>query len=65
MLNPLIFGTRKSIKVTISLGVATFPDHASVKSFLIKKADIALYACKDSGRNCSLVYDDSFAEKTE
>lgn len=58
-------GQEKALKVTISLGVATFPDHASVKSILIKKADIALYACKDSGRNCSLVYDDSFAEKAE
>src|SRR5690606_12783941 len=48
-------GQEKALKVTISLGVATFPDHASVKSILIKKADIALYACKDSGRNCSLV----------
>jgi diguanylate cyclase (GGDEF)-like protein len=56
-------GQEKALKVTISVGVATFPDHASVKSVLIKKSDMALYACKDSGRNCSLIYDDSFANK--
>lgn len=58
-------GQEQSLKVTISLGVATFPDHASVKSVLIKKADQALYACKDNGRNCSLIYNDSFADKGE
>ncbi|HPW57313.1 MAG TPA: diguanylate cyclase [Candidatus Rifleibacterium sp.] len=57
-------GQEKALKVTISLGVATFPDHASVKSVLIKKADMALYECKGRGRNCSFIYNDSIAEKT-
>ncbi len=57
-------GQEKALKVTISLGVATFPDHASVKSVLIKKADMALYECKDRGRNCSFIYNDSLVEKT-
>ncbi|HNW10366.1 MAG TPA: diguanylate cyclase [Candidatus Rifleibacterium sp.] len=57
-------GQEKALKVTISLGVATFPDHASVKSILIKKADMALYECKGRGRNCSFIYNDSIAEKT-
>lgn len=56
-------GQEQALKVTISLGVATFPDHASVKSVLIKKADVALYECKERGRNCSFIYDDSFADK--
>lgn len=54
-------GQEQALKVTISLGVATFPDHASVKSVLIKKADMALYECKNRGRNCSFIYDDSIA----
>ncbi len=57
-------GQEKALKVTISLGVATFPDHASVKSVLIKKADMALYEWKGRGRNCSFIYNDSIAEKT-
>ena len=56
-------GQEKALKVTVSLGIATFPDHASVKSVLIKKADMALYECKGRGRNCSFIYDDSIAEK--
>ncbi|GAB4270135.1 MAG: hypothetical protein Kow0029_06720 [Candidatus Rifleibacteriota bacterium] len=55
-------GQEQALKVTISLGVATFPDHASVKNVLIKKADLALYECKNRGRNCSFIYDDSLAE---
>lgn len=39
------------LKVTISLGVATYPDHAKEKDLLIKAADKALYKAKESGRN--------------
>lgn len=54
-------GQEQALKVTISLGVATFPDHASVKNVLIKKADMALYECKSRGRNCSFIFDDSIS----
>lgn len=47
----------EKLKVTISLGVASFPDHAEDVEGLIEKADIALYACKEGGRNCSRLYD--------
>ncbi len=52
-------GQDHALKVTISLGIATFPDHASEKNVLIKKADIALYECKNRGRNCSCIYNDT------
>ncbi len=42
---------------TISLGVATFPDDAAVKSKLIDCADQALYAAKREGRNRSITFD--------
>lgn len=54
-------GQDQALKVTVSLGIASFPDHASVKNILIKKADVTLYKCKENGRNCSFIYDDSFA----
>ena len=38
-------------KVTMSFGVATFPDDAKSSTELIKKADAALYKSKQSGRN--------------
>ena len=51
-------GQDKQLNVTISVGIATFPDHASSRGVLIKKADIALYACKEAGRNCTLIFND-------
>jgi diguanylate cyclase (GGDEF)-like protein/PAS domain S-box-containing protein len=39
------------IHFTISAGVAGYPDHASDYETLIERADLALYASKNSGRN--------------
>ena len=41
--------------VTISAGVATFPDHATTRDDLLQAADGALYTAKQSGRNRVLV----------
>jgi diguanylate cyclase (GGDEF)-like protein len=37
--------------VTISAGVATFPDHGMSRDELVKSADAGLYAAKQGGRN--------------
>jgi len=37
--------------VTISVGVATCPDHATTRDQLLKAADNALYTAKQTGRN--------------
>ncbi len=37
--------------ITLSLGVAMFPDHASEVAALVKAADLALYEAKSGGRN--------------
>jgi diguanylate cyclase (GGDEF)-like protein len=39
------------VKISVSIGVATFPDHASQKELLISAADRALYTAKEMGRN--------------
>ena len=39
------------VNLTISLGVATFPEDGDIEDKLLKKADEALYLAKDSGRN--------------
>jgi diguanylate cyclase (GGDEF)-like protein len=39
------------LRVSCSLGVATYPDHASNKESLFEAADRALYAAKHAGRN--------------
>ncbi|MCX7920853.1 MAG: diguanylate cyclase [Clostridia bacterium] len=46
------------IKVTISLGVAAFPHHASSQSSLINAADSALYKSKEAGRNRVTVFEE-------
>ncbi len=45
--------------ITVSIGIASYPDHAEDKEDLIKKADLALYASKEKGKNCFTVYDGS------
>jgi diguanylate cyclase (GGDEF)-like protein len=37
--------------VTISAGIASFPDHGTSREELIRAADTALYAAKQAGRN--------------
>jgi diguanylate cyclase (GGDEF)-like protein len=43
--------------VTVSFGIATFPDHASSRDTLVVAADRALYRSKDAGRNRVSVVD--------
>jgi diguanylate cyclase (GGDEF)-like protein len=41
-----------SQKLTVSIGVATFPEDGEGKDELIKKADDTMYEAKLRGRNC-------------
>jgi len=45
-----------TVKVTVSIGVATFPAHGKKMSTLIDKADWALYRAKKLGRNKICVF---------
>ncbi|MDI9425919.1 MAG: diguanylate cyclase [Spirochaetota bacterium] len=45
--------------ITISIGIASFPEHAYDREELIQKADLALYHSKGKGRNRFTVYDGS------
>lgn len=49
--------------VTISLGVATFPEHATQYDELIEKVDQALYIAKNTGRNKSAVWSEKYRGK--
>jgi diguanylate cyclase (GGDEF)-like protein len=46
----------KKIQITVSLGVACYPDQARSKAELIQKADFALYYSKHHGRNQATLY---------
>ena len=47
------------LQVTPSIGVALIPDHGSTPTDLLKRADIALYRAKDSGRNATQMFHDT------
>ena len=47
---------KETTQVTISVGVATFPQDSSTMLDLIAKADQALYAAKSRGRNQVVAY---------
>ena len=52
-------------KITVSMGVATYPMHGSNIHQLIEKADQALYVAKESGRNRSQVWQTEFSGKVK
>lgn len=43
---------KKNLKVTLSLGVATYPKHGKGAEEIVVKADKAMYKAKRAGRNC-------------
>jgi diguanylate cyclase (GGDEF)-like protein len=45
-------------RITISLGIASYPDDSDDIDQLIKKADAALYTAKQAGRNKVVVYEE-------
>ncbi|MCJ8294841.1 MAG: diguanylate cyclase [Colwellia sp.] len=45
----------KDIKLTVSIGIATYPSHAKTAPELLKAADTAMYAAKEAGRNKVMV----------
>jgi diguanylate cyclase (GGDEF)-like protein len=49
----------QKLSVTTSIGVACYPDDADAKEKLIKLADAALYVAKESGRNKTVIAQDS------
>ena len=45
-------GREPPFRLSISIGVATFPDHAVTRSALLDISDKAMYRAKSLGRNC-------------
>ena len=44
------------LRLTLSIGIAIYPDHGDDEASLMKKADEALYMAKDRGRDCYQFY---------
>ena len=49
--HPIPIPRGESVNLTVSIGVATFPDDGDSEEKLIGAADRALYAAKQAGRN--------------
>ncbi len=47
------------IPITVSLGIAIYPDHGVETDELLKNADIAMYKAKELGKNRYVIYDKS------
>jgi diguanylate cyclase (GGDEF)-like protein len=50
--------------LSVSIGIATFPDDASDKDELLDKADWAMYAAKRAGRDTVLAFSDDMEQPT-
>ncbi|MFN9030307.1 MAG: putative bifunctional diguanylate cyclase/phosphodiesterase [Betaproteobacteria bacterium] len=55
---PIVCGGNE-IFVTSSIGVSMFPRHGADADTLLRKADIAMYAVKEAGRNGWCLFDDA------
>ena len=49
-------GTRDDLRITCSMGVATFPDHGTTFEQLFQIADRMLYIAKKKGKNRYIIY---------
>ena len=48
---PFPIGDDKDLNLTVSIGIATFPENAQTGQQLLEVADSAMYAAKEAGRN--------------
>jgi diguanylate cyclase (GGDEF)-like protein len=46
----------ESVNVSVSMGVALYPDHGIDMETLLKHADIALYQAKEAGKRCHQIF---------
>lgn len=51
--------------ITISIGIALFPEHGNTTKTLLTSADLAMYHAKENGRNRSCVYSPDQKTKIE
>jgi diguanylate cyclase (GGDEF)-like protein len=49
------------VPITISFGVASYPDHGTDAELLLRAADQALYSAKDMGKDRSVIYSSEVA----
>ncbi|HZY62917.1 MAG TPA: EAL domain-containing protein [Edaphobacter sp.] len=63
-LAPEISVDEHMVKVTASVGACVYPDFASDVKHLFKRADAAMYAAKESGRNQHQIFSEDMLKET-
>ncbi|WP_058302953.1 putative bifunctional diguanylate cyclase/phosphodiesterase [Gorillibacterium timonense] len=55
---------RKSLfHIGLSIGISLYPDHGQDMMELVKRADIAMYRAKETGKGASVLYDESMTDR--
>jgi len=52
-------------KLTISIGLASYPEHGLSDEEILNRADKALYFAKESGRNRTIIYNENIEKELE
>lgn len=65
VLRPPVTVDGQTIVLTISMGIAFYPDKGKNVSDLLKSADLALYDAKGTGRDCHVFHDASMNDRLE
>jgi len=52
-------------KLTISIGLATYPEHGLNEEEILNRADKALYFAKESGRNRTHIYNENIEKEMD
>jgi diguanylate cyclase (GGDEF)-like protein len=52
-------------KLTISIGLASYPEHGASDEEILNRADKALYFAKESGRNRTIIYNENIEKELE
>jgi diguanylate cyclase (GGDEF)-like protein len=52
-------------RLTLSLGIAAYPEHGDTIESLLDRADKALYAAKKTGRNKVIIYNDEIGKESQ
>jgi diguanylate cyclase (GGDEF)-like protein len=55
----------RSIEMSISIGIACFPEHAATWSDIFRAADLALYRAKQLGRNRAIIFESTMLVEAE
>lgn len=56
---PIRLDDQTEVRMSLSIGAASYPNHGSTRQELIEQADLAVYKAKQEGRNCACSADEA------